>query len=134
MGSLRSSPADVVLLDLSLPDSVGFSTFEKVREAAPDAALIVLSGMTDEDLAVKTVKKGGQDYLVKGQLDSASLVRAIRYATERSGAEARLRLSELKFRSLYENEVAGVFQTSPEGRFISANPASTVARHETKGV
>ncbi len=88
---LREEPFDVVLLDLSLPDSSGLETFLRVRQAAPDVAVIVLSGMDDEELAVRTVHEGGQDYIVKGRFDGPMLVRAIRYAVERKQANTNLR-------------------------------------------
>jgi signal transduction histidine kinase len=80
----------VVLLDLSLPDSSGFDTFKAVRRAAPEVALVVLSGLDDQDLAVKAVQEGAQDYLVKGQVEGGTLLRAMRYAVERQRLE-RLR-------------------------------------------
>lgn len=78
---------DVVLLDLSLPDSQGFATFEAVRRAAAREAIIVLTGLDDQDLGLKTVQSGAQDYLVKGKAGPEVLVRAIRYAVERTRAE-----------------------------------------------
>lgn len=77
----------VVLLDLSLPDSSGFNTFKAVREAVPGVAVVVLSGLDDQDLAVKAVQEGAQDYLVKGQVDGGTLLRAMRYAVERQRLE-----------------------------------------------
>lgn len=74
---------DVILLDLSLPDSQGFDTFVKMHTQAPDIPILVLTGLDDADMAVKAVHQGAQDYLVKGGVDSATLVRAIRYAIER---------------------------------------------------
>ncbi len=82
---------DVVLLDLSLPDAQGFDTFVQVHEQAPDVPIVVLTGFDDETLAVQAVRKGAQDYLVKGQIDSNLLVRAMRYAIERQQAEEVLR-------------------------------------------
>ncbi len=73
----------VVLLDLELPDSVGFDTFLRVKEHAIKLPIIVLTGIYGETLAVNAVKAGAQDYLVKGQVDSNLLVRSIRYAIER---------------------------------------------------
>ncbi len=78
---------DVVLLDLSLPDSQGFATFEAVRGVASHKAIIVLTGLDDQDLGLKTVQSGAQDYLVKGKAGPEVLVRAIRYAVERTRAE-----------------------------------------------
>ena len=60
-------PVDAVLLDLSLPDSQGFATFERVRAAAPDVPIIMLTGLADEELAVQAVRSGAQDYLNEGR-------------------------------------------------------------------
>lgn len=81
---------DVVLLDLSLPDSRGLETFERVREHAPHIPIILLTGLDDEQLGVRAVHAGAQDYLVKGQFDGRLLARAIRYAIERKITEERL--------------------------------------------
>lgn len=78
-----SDDIDVILLDLSLPDSQGFDTFVKMHTQAPDIPILVLTGLDDADMAVKAVHEGAQDYLVKGGVSSEILVRAIRYAIER---------------------------------------------------
>ena len=95
---------DVLLLDLSLPDSQGFDTFARAQAQAPQAPIIVLTGLEDEMLAVEAVRGGAQDYLVKGQVDSHLLGRAIRYAIQRRQAEETLIQSE-KLRAL--GEMAG---------------------------
>jgi serine phosphatase RsbU (regulator of sigma subunit) len=87
---LAAGGVDLVLLDLSLPDSRGLSTFHKTHACAPQVPLIVLSGLNDEELAIKTVQEGAQDYLVKGHADGLLLVRAMRYAIERKRAEVEL--------------------------------------------
>ncbi len=74
---------DVVLLDLSLPDSHGLSTLEKVIEKKPAIPIIILTGLEDESVAVNAVHKGAQDYLVKGQIDGKLLSRSIHYSIER---------------------------------------------------
>lgn len=74
---------DVILSDLSLPDSQGLDTLVRVRSQASDVPIIVLTNIDDEDLAVMAMQKGAQDYLVKEQVDSNLLVRSIRYAIER---------------------------------------------------
>lgn len=84
---LSEEGADVVLLDLSLPDSQGLDTFTRVHEAAPSVPIVVLSGLRDEDLAIRAVHEGAQDYLVKGQVDGQLLIRALRYAVERKRLE-----------------------------------------------
>ncbi len=87
---LATEDSALVLLDLTLADSVGRVTFERVRAAAPGVPIIVLSGLDDETLAVETVRMGAQDYLVKGQFDTHSLVRAVRYGIERNALEGQL--------------------------------------------
>ena len=84
---LNAADIDVVLLDLSLPDSQGIETFARLERRAPGIPTIVLSGLADEALAVRAVREGAQDYLVKGQVDGVTLTRSIRYAVERKHAE-----------------------------------------------
>ncbi|MEI8233633.1 MAG: response regulator [Verrucomicrobiota bacterium] len=83
--------ADVVLLDLSLPDSQGLETFLRLTQAVPDQPVIVLSGQDDEAFAIETVRQGAQDYLVKTGLAGRLLVRSIHCAMERKRAELSLR-------------------------------------------
>ncbi len=81
---LKQDKFDVILLDLSLPDSQGYDTFTSVHQQASQIPIIILSGIDDENLALRAVQAGAQDYLVKGYRDNEYvLVRAIRYAIER---------------------------------------------------
>jgi len=91
---LAAQPADVVLLDLSLPDSHGFHTIEKVKAAFPAVPVIVLTGLDDTDFAVDAVEAGAQDFLVKGQADAGLMQRAIRYAISRQRLEDELRAAK----------------------------------------
>ncbi|WP_131831579.1 response regulator, partial [Pseudofrankia asymbiotica] len=75
--------ARCVLLDLGLPDSHGLSALETMRHVAPAAAIVVLTGLTDEHRGVEALAAGAQDYLVKGEIDGRTLLRALRYAIER---------------------------------------------------
>lgn len=75
---------DAVLLDLSLPDSRGFSTFEQLHRRAPRIPVVVLTGLDDEGLALQAVREGAQDYLVKGAVKSSTIPRIIRFAIERN--------------------------------------------------
>ncbi len=77
---LASEKPDVVLLDLGLPESQGLNTLEHVLAAAPNLPIVVLTGLPDEELGVKAVQAGAQDYLVKGQVNLDGLVRSLRYA------------------------------------------------------
>lgn len=82
---------DLLLLDLSLPDSHGMESFARLHAQAPGTPVVVLSGLDDEGIAVEAVREGAQDYLVKGQLQARALVRAMRYAVERQRAEDEIR-------------------------------------------
>lgn len=74
---------DIILLDLSLPDSQGLNTVIQVKAKAPTTPIVVLTSLNDQKLAIQVVREGAQDYLIKGQFAGENLVRAIRYAIER---------------------------------------------------
>ena len=80
---LAARGADVVLLDLSLPDAHGLETVTRALAAAPEVPIVVLTGLDDETVAIQAVQAGAQDYLVKGQVEPAVLARALRHAMER---------------------------------------------------
>ncbi len=82
--------ADLVLLDLSLPDSSGVDGVRRLRAAAPDVPVVVLSGLNDKQVALEAVQAGAQDYLNKDDVDGEALAKAMRYAVERQRAELRL--------------------------------------------
>ena len=87
---VASHETDVILLDLTLPDSSGLQTFERLHAQAPAIPMIVLTGMDVESLGMEAVQKGAQDYLIKGQVDTALLVRSIRHSIERKLLENQL--------------------------------------------
>lgn len=80
---LEREETDVVLLDLSLPDSFGLQTFRTLQERWPQVPVVVLSGDDDESVATAAVGEGAQDFLVKGRTDGDGVARAIRYAIDR---------------------------------------------------
>ena len=88
---LAEGEFDVILLDLGLPDSQGLDTFTRMYRQAPRLPIIVFSGLDDEEIAVNAVSSGAQDYMVKGQVSSNLLARAIRYATERKKMQNELK-------------------------------------------
>jgi len=88
---MGDNEVDLILLDLGLPDSQGLDTLIKTQEKAPQVPIIVLTGLEDEELAVKAVRQGAQDYLVKGQVYGDFLAQAMRYAIERKRAEDNIR-------------------------------------------
>ncbi len=96
LASLTAETPSVVLLDLNLPDSQGAETFRRVLEQAPTVPVVVLSGQDDEALAIKAVHQGVQDYLIKGNISSQQLDRAIRYAVERQALLRALEIAQKK--------------------------------------
>jgi DNA-binding NarL/FixJ family response regulator/signal transduction histidine kinase len=89
--ALARQDFDVALVDLTLPDSSGLATVQALATAAPQVPLVVLSGLTDEEVAMSAVRSGAQDYLIKGRTDADLVARAIRYAIDRKQAEESLR-------------------------------------------
>jgi sigma-B regulation protein RsbU (phosphoserine phosphatase) len=114
---------DLALIDLSLPDGAGLANIERAQAEAPRLPIIVLGHVDDEDVAIESAHVGAEDYLVKSQLNPQLLGRAILYAIERHRADAALLAAEEKYRGIFEHIVEGIFQTSPEGRYLSANAA-----------
>ena len=90
LNRLSEGGIDVVLLDLSLPDSDGLDTFARAHSQAPGVPVVVLTGLPDDALAAAALREGAQDYLVKGRADPELLVRSMRYAMERQQAEEAL--------------------------------------------
>lgn len=74
---------DVTLLDLSLPDGAGLDSVRAIQAADPTLPIVVMTGLADDELALRAVHEGAQDYLVKGRDDAAAVRRAVRYAVER---------------------------------------------------
>ena len=114
-------PFDIILSDLGLPDSTGMDTVNAIHHAAPTIPLIVLSGLDDESMAISAVKTGAQDYLIKGQVDSQVLVRAIRYGIERNRAERTLQEAEQKYRTIFENSAVAIMMLDETERLVSWN-------------
>ena len=84
---LAKHAVDIILLDLGLPDAEGLEAIRRARAAAPRIPLVVLTGLDDESLAAQALQKGAQDYLIKGQIETRGLLRALRYAIERKRLE-----------------------------------------------
>jgi len=123
LAQLKQRSFDVILLDLTLPDSIGLTTFLRLQPKAGLQPIIVLVSQGDEDIGTEAVARGALDFLVKQQVISTLLAKALQYATERTHTMLALKASESRYRELYENVVAGVFQTTPDGKFMAANPA-----------
>lgn len=125
---LEEKVFDLVLLDLHLPDSDGLKTFTEIHERYPGIPVIVLTGTSDEDTAVKAVQLGAQDYLVKGEMEILQLSRSIKYALERQREINKRKLTE---QALFEEKERlavtltsigdGVITTDTEGRVTLIN-------------
>ena len=85
---LAEHTVDIILLDLGLPDAQGLGAIRRTRAVAPDVPLVVLTGLDDESMAVQALQHGAQDYLIKGQIETRALLRALRYAIERKAMES----------------------------------------------
>lgn len=121
LAKLAAESFDVVLTDLSLPDSQDLASFRELHSAAPTVPIIVLSGLDDESLAASAVREGAQDYLFKTGLDSHILGRSIRHAIERHVAEQKLVRSEAFYHSLVEHLPQNIFRKDLGERFTFAN-------------
>jgi signal transduction histidine kinase/CheY-like chemotaxis protein len=87
---LSQAVFDILLIDLSLPDSQGIETLAQARATAPHLPVVVLTGLDDEAIGMQALQQGAQDYLVKGRIDRQLLVRAMRYAVERHRLKAQM--------------------------------------------
>src|SRR5919206_2406027 len=121
---LEEQSFDVILLDLSLPDSSGLETVSRTREAAPRTPLVVLSGQDDEEVALQALKGGAEDYLVKGRGGGDTIARVIRYSIERKNAQEALRRSEELYRTVVEQAAENIFLVDVKTkRILEANAA-----------
>jgi two-component system sensor histidine kinase UhpB len=100
---LASKRIDLVFLDLSLPDSHGLDSYTRLQPLTPRAAVILLTGLNDTNVATQVLVMGAQDYLIKGDFDEKLLSRAIRYSLERMRNLQYLRESEERYRELFNN-------------------------------
>lgn len=128
---LEKERYDAVLLDLSLPDSMGLQTFYKIHRAANDTPVVVCSGTSDQEFTTKAVQLGAQDYVVKGRFDEYILSKSIEYAIERQTLLIQLRAkndelekSERQLRYIIENNADGMMVLTPEGNVLFVNPAA----------
>ena len=92
---------EVILLDLNIKDCHGIKTYEEITSLYPDSAIVILSGMNDEAIALDIVKKGAQDYLLKSDVSSKILSKTIEYSKERKNLIHQLKESELKYRNVF---------------------------------
>jgi PAS domain S-box-containing protein len=118
---LSNGNYDVLLLDLNLPDSSGIDTVQKAQDMNSDASVIVLTGLDDEEMGLEAIRRGAEDYLVKGESLEHILVRTIRYSLERKRVRQRLIETENRFRSVVQTAGSAIFVLSPEYRILEWN-------------
>jgi two-component system sensor histidine kinase UhpB len=107
--TLEDDSISIVLLDLSLPDSSGFDSFNQVNVYATDIPIIVLTGLADMELALETMASGAQDYLIKGEFDERLLAKSIQYSIERNRIRESLKESNESYRNLFYNNPLPIF-------------------------
>ncbi|PSJ16449.1 hybrid sensor histidine kinase/response regulator [Nitrosomonas supralitoralis] len=128
---IQQESIDLILSDLTLPDSDGITTINQLRKHAPSIPIAVLSFRDDEKLAIKAIKAGAQDYLVKGSLTEGVLARVIRYSIERKRIEESNRKAQNRFQTIFEKAPLGIALINLQtGRYYDVNPkyASIVGR------
>ena len=122
---LRENPCDLVLLELSLPDSKGLETLIKTKSVAPNVSVIVIGDNSEKDIAAETLRYDGvQDYFIKGKIRKEALLNSIRSAMERSKLLKLLKKNEEEYRFFTENCQELICRQTKEGNFIDASPAS----------
>jgi PAS domain S-box-containing protein len=120
---LETEKFDVILLDLSLPDSEGIDTLTRLLSYQSHIPIVVLTANKSKALAVQLIQAGAQDYLVKQRLESELLIRSLRYAIERHHQQEALKTSEEKYRSVINNIKEVVFQINSQDTWTFLNPA-----------
>jgi putative two-component system response regulator len=128
---LARNSIEVVVLDLTLPDSQGIDTFARLQEAAPHVAVIILTGNSNTHEALRTVEEGAQDFLVKGRVDGEILTRSIDYARSRKDAEIQLRASQARLQESNAQLLEMVYEVAEAmGRVVEARDPYTQGHQE----
>ena len=128
VSALERGSFDLIVCDFSLPSFHGDEAQDLALAQRPDVPFLYLSGTIGEENAVEALKKGATDYILKGNLAKlpSAVRRALAEARERADrrrAEEALRASEVRYRRLFERNLAGVFRSTVDGRFLECNPA-----------
>ena len=109
---LKAGGIELVLLDLTLPDSLPNQTFRTVNEIAPEIAVVIVSGVADIPKAIELVQAGAQDYLIKGQVDHNLLLRSLQYAYERKRSQVALRRAHDQLEARVHERTAALVETN----------------------
>jgi diguanylate cyclase (GGDEF)-like protein/PAS domain S-box-containing protein len=114
MESLHAVDPDVILLDLNLPDTTGLNTLLVLVEHAPTLPIVVLTAIDDEKIGLEAVKRGAQDYLIKGEVTKELLARSLAYAVERKRMEEELKRAHEEFQVLLKDRTAELSHANQE--------------------
>lgn len=118
---------NMILLDLSLPDSTGFDSFVHINQYADGIPIIVLTGLADMELALETMANGAQDYLIKGEYDERLLLKSIQYSVERNRILESLRESNESYRNLFfNNPLPIIIWDIQDFRVLEVNEAAQI--------
>ena len=120
---LQQQEFDLILLDLSLPDSLGLDSIRQIQNLVAEIPIIVLTGMDREEIAIQALREGAQDYIVKGQIFGSLLLRSINHAIERQQIIEKLRQSEARYRGIVEDQTELICRFLPDGTLTFVNQA-----------
>lgn len=122
---MKNNVVDVILLDLSLPDSYGIDSFYRLSEENPATPILILSGLNDKKFAHDAVKNGAQDYLVKGEFEDKLLAKSILYSIERKSSMELLRQSQSSYKLLFEsNPIPMYIRDLEDAKIIKVNQSA----------
>jgi PAS domain S-box-containing protein len=121
---LDNGGIDAVLVDLNLPDSQGLDNVIKIQEKAEHLPILVLTGLDDDEICTRAVFEGAQDFLIKGDVDAKTLLRAIHHSIERKRVEESFRASESRFRKVTEKNADAILVVDRRKIIRFANPAA----------
>ena len=121
--SLDQGGFDLVLSDFNILGFEGLQVLEAVHAKYPDVPVVIVTGTGSEEIAVEAMKRGAADYVIKTAKHIQRLPHTIHTALEKQRLLEKHRQAEERYRSIYENAVEGIYQSTPRGRFLSVNPA-----------
>lgn len=127
LAQLAENDTDLVLLDLSLPDSFGLKTLESALDHSPGVPILIMTGNDEAEAGIEAVRKGAQDYLVKGKLTEELLTRTIRHALQRHRAQQELLRRETDIR-LLTDQLPAVLWTTDRDLKITSSLGAGLAR------
>ena len=125
IGLAKSQKFDLIFLDFNLPDSYGIDTFIHLKESISQIPVVVLSGTDDTTLALEAVRKGAQDYLVKGQFDGERLEKTIQFAIERQRIMHSLISNESQLRVIIQQNYDGIIVLDSDKNILFCNPSAS---------